>query len=194
MIVENISKYWFFLILGCIGLIAVLILARFLFRRYFKEFRDFKIETWVGLHFCVPGCDGRNLIIKIQKFSALENDITIVSDQIISDFQLCGYFFKELRYSWDAELVDNFSGQRCPINQTASLKLYQAHLVANLVNGRFCCKPVLIVGKKLTKAKIRNGPVSRSRPTTPNVPKKIFQPVASAPLESTENLEMTDFV
>lgn len=192
-IVQSLSSFWFYVLIAGVGLALLVILGRHLFRRYFREIRNIEVKSWLAFHFSVPHADGRNLIIKIQKINALASDIYLVSDQPITDFELQGCWSKKLLFNWPAEVVDQFSGTKFLVKQSVSLKAYQAYMAVRLLNARFVCKPIFIEGKRVVKAKIRNGAISR--PATPMAtPRKVFQSLPTAPEVCAEEIEMCDFV
>ena len=192
MIVDSIQGFWVYLVLSIVGLVLLAVIVRHLFKRYCREFRQFRVKTHLGLHFSGVGQNSRNIIIKIQEVPALASDIVVVQNDVLSNFEIrsSACIFKKLTFVWPAEVLDNFTAQKHVVRQSVSLKLYQAYLVNHVLSSRFNCKPVLLEGSKIVKVKLRVGQVSR--PTTPNSPqRKMFQPIASAPLDD-DTIEMAD--
>ena len=181
---------WAFILLGLIGGAIIVLVVRWWFRKYCRDLRQSKISTWLALQFTVVGGEGRNLVIKIQKIPVLPADLSIVTCDAISNFELKGCFGRTLSYLWDAEIQNEFSNERFAIKQSVNLKLYQAYIAHQLLASRFFVKPIYIDGKNFVKAKFRRGTLSRV-PSAASM-KKVFQPAPSAPAD--EAIEMTEFI
>ena len=173
-IVQNMSSYWFWLVISALGLIIIGIIVRSIFRKYFRQLREIKIRT--QLAFLFSGFNGRHVVISVQEISALVGDLIIVSNSLPTDFQVNGCFLKDLTFSWPANIRDNFSGEVYEVPQTVRIKLYEAYMVRCLLDSRFTVKPVFLQGKKVVKAKIIAGAISRTN--TPVSGRKSFKPSA----------------
>ena len=189
-IVESMADKWAFILLGLIGGAIIVLVVRWWFRKYCRDLRQSKISTWLALQFTVVGGEGRNLVIKIQKIPVLPADLSIVTCDAISNFELKGCFGRTLSYLWDAEIQNEFSNERFAIKQSVNLKLYQAYIARQLLASRFFVKPIYIDGKNFVKAKFRRGTLSRV-PSAASM-KRVFQPAPSAPAD--EAIEMTEFI
>ena len=116
----------------------------------------------------------------------------MTSNDIVSDVELKGCLFKTLSFTWPAEITDNFSGQKYCVKQNVGMKMYEAYILGCILRTRFTCKPVIVQGHNILRARIAPGTISRC--TTPVMhTRKVFQPIPTAP-ESFEMIEATDFV
>lgn len=173
-IVQYMSSFWFWVVIGVLGFIIVAVGTRYVFRRYFRTIREIKVCSQLALQF--SGNNGKNVVICLQKIGALADDLVITSNSTISDFTIQGFFFKKLEFHWVADICDEFTGQIYEVKQVIGLKLFEAYMVQCMLATRFSVKPIFIQGGKIMKARMQQGNVTRG--STPARGKKKFQPSA----------------
>ena len=200
-IVQYMSSFWFWVVIGLLAFIIVAAVVRYVFRRYFRTIREIKVSSQLALQF--SGNNGKNVVICLQKVGALANDLFIISNSAISDFTISGYFFKKMEFHWMADICDEFTGQIYEVKQVIGLKLFEAYMVQCMLATRFSVKPIFIQNGQNFKARMQQGNVTRG--CTPARGRKKFQPsapsgsmiwsVSDSNMELKElEVEATDFV
>ena len=97
-IVQNMSSYWFWLVISVLGLVLIGIIVRSIFRKYFRQLREIKIRT--KLAFLFSGFDGRHAIVTLLEIGAISDDLVIISNSMATDFVINGFFLTDLTFSW----------------------------------------------------------------------------------------------
>ena len=201
-IVQYMSGFWLWVVIGLLGFIIFAALVRYVFRRSFRTLREIKVCAQLALQFL--GNNGKNVVICLQKIGALANDLVIISNSAISDFTIRGFFFKKMEFHWVADMCDEFTGQVYEVKQVIGLKLFEAYMVQCMLATRFSVKPIFIQDGKISKARVQQGNVTRG--STPARGRKKFQPSAPSgsmiwsvsdsnmELKEIELKEATDFV
>jgi hypothetical protein len=173
-IVQALSSSWTLVLLGLIGFGIVMLILRFWLRTYCREMRQSRVQTWIAMQISAVGGNKNGLLVKFQKVGINAVDIGLVSNDFPSNFQIGGCLGNKLTFSYDAEIVNEFTNEKFPLKNSVTLKLYQAYLAKNFLRSRFYCQIVLCDGEKILKPRFRQGVLSEA-PSLVSV-RKIFQP------------------